>query len=260
MAAIAAIVVALFTTGVTSAVWAQKADQAPANDKTTAPAVAKSESWVDRLEAVLSDKSKDADQRISEALAMLKHAKASDERTVRPPSATIESSDREPWFDEELESDVFAPSGGQFDPWREMQDLRARMDRMFQKAWRRMSEQARHVREFAGRFTPMGEFEEKDNAYIYRFDLPGVNKDDVKVTVENGRLTVEGKRESRVDESRKGFARREIFFGHFRRDIALPADADAAHARTKLDNGVLTIEVPRLKNAAAAKKQEIKVE
>lgn len=210
-------------------------------------------SVVEKLQTLLRDKSKSAEDRVNEALRVLE-----EEKKAAPPSD--EEVDRLPWLDEDWsDTDVWTPFGGRWDPWREMQEMRARMDRIFQQAWRRMNEQARQFGQTAGRFSPMGEFERTEDAYIYRFDLPGVNKDDVKVTVENGRLTIEGKRESRVDENRKGFARREIFYGHFRRDVALPPDADPAKAKTKLENGVLTIEVPRIKGASKSSKQELKI-
>jgi HSP20 family protein len=218
------------------------------------------QSSAERLASVLRDESKSAEERVKEALRLLEQEKASPAAKDEPPSAGDEV-DRLPWLDDDWTQPYWGqPFGQACDPWREMQDMRARMDRWFQQAWRRMAEQARQLHQFAGRYSPMGEFEQRDDAYVYRFDLPGVAKDDVKVTVENGRLTIEGKRESRVDETRKGMARREIFYGQFRRDVLLPPDADANNAKTKLENGVLTIEVPRVKSASTATKRTLKIQ
>ncbi|MGB9691813.1 MAG: Hsp20/alpha crystallin family protein [Candidatus Sumerlaeaceae bacterium] len=226
------------------------------------PAIQASESLRERLQALLRDRSKSPDERVNEALRMLEREEVASPSTKRATAPFgQEDVDRLPWLDNNWnDTDAWAPFGGRWDPWREMQEMRARMDRMFQQAWRRMSDQARQFGQMAARFSPMGEFEERDDAYIYRFDLPGVNKDEVKVTVENGRLSIAGKRESRVDENRKGFARREIFYGQFRRDVYLPPDAEPAKAKTKLENGVLTIEVPRAKGASKGTKQELKIQ
>lgn len=244
---------ALLLAGSMGPVWADKSQPAGKGSGTTASAA-------DRVAAVLRDETKSADERVKEALRLLEEEKAARPSATDQPPSDSEEVDRLPWLDEDWDQPGWTfPFGRSWDPWREMQEMRARMDRMFQQAWRRMAEQTRQMKQFAGRFSPMGEFEERDNAYIYRFDLPGVDKNDVKVTVENGRLTIEGKRESRVDENRKGVTRREIFFGHFRRDLILPPDADTNNAKTKLENGVLTIEVPRLKGASTATKRELKI-
>jgi len=255
-AAIIAIAAGTFPTSSVALVWAQQ--ETPIDTKAANPKALQTETWIDQLDTVLRDQSKDAHQRISEALALIEREKALGTKSTPSPSRDNEI-DRVPWLSEGEELDWFSPFAGRWDPWREMQEMRARMDRLFQQAWRRMNEQARQFGQFGGRFSPMGEFEEKDDAYVYRFDLPNVGKDDVQVTVENGRLIIEGKRESRVDEDRKGFARREIFYGHFRRDILLPPDADTNNAKTKLENGVLTIEVPWQKSAGTSTKRELKI-
>ncbi len=253
--------VLLLTTSPLSPVVAQPT--AAKDDKAKPASIAQGQNEsdpLDRVRVLLRDENKSAEQRIREALATIEEeqTKASRAKRAAPPSRGEEEVDRLLWLDED-EADVFRPFGGAWDPWRELEEMRARMDRMFQQAWRRINEQNRAARPLASRFRPMGEFEERDDAYIYRFDLPGVDKNDVKVTIENGRLTIEGKRESRVDENRQGMARREIFYGHFRRDMTLPPDADTSNAKTRLENGVLTIEVPRLKGQGTSTKRELKI-
>jgi|GEM_PF-1196740 len=251
------IVAAIIVASAGSLVWADKTNPSPTSDKPATASPAKSENFVSELNSLLRDESKDPRQRISEALSLLEKQKDSASKATESEESEVE---RLPWLDQWDEPDVgISPFGREWDPWREMQNMRARIDRMFSNTWRRMNEQTHQLKSFAARFSPMGEFEQTNDAYIYRFDLPGVAKEDVKVTVENGRLTIEGKRESRVDENRKGLARREIFYGHFRRDVLLPPDADHNNAKTKLENGVLTIEIPRLKQAGSSKR-ELKIQ
>lgn len=252
---IAGLAAALALTAATAVRWTPMAYAAkpahPADTKTTSsPAT-----LVDRLDTLLRDDTKTPARRIDEALQLLEREKASGPDARGTTSRLDNDVDRLPWLDAWDEPGATPFFGREWDPWGEIQAMRARIDRLFREAWRQMRDQSRSLGGGAGAFSPMGEFEQTDEAYIYRFDLPGVTRDDVKVSVENGRLTVEGKRESRIDEARKGWARREIFYGHFRRDIILPPDADTDRAKTKLENGVLTVEVPRRKNAATPKRE-----
>ncbi|AXA36579.1 MAG: Hsp20/alpha crystallin family protein [Candidatus Sumerlaea chitinivorans] len=253
---IASLLVTLLLAGGVSYLHAEKTHQG--SRASTAPS---SEEVLARLDSILRDESMDPSQRISRALEVLGGAQRSGKSSAGASSAPADDNvDRLPWL-EEPEPDIWArPWGMDWDPWQELQAMRQRMDRLIRETWRRFDEHTRGARGFAWGFSPRGEFEQTDDAYIYRFDLPGVDKSNVTVTVENGRLTIEGKRESRRDESAKGMARREIFVGQFRRDITLPADADASRAESKLENGVLTVRIPRVKGATASSKQTIQVQ
>jgi HSP20 family protein len=110
---------------------------------------------------------------------------------------------------------------------------------------------------------PQGEFEEKKDSYIYRFDLPGVEKTSVNVYIRNGRLIIEGSRESKIEEANKdkGLIRREIRQGEFRREITLPEDVDEnGTIQSTLKNGVLTIELPKAKGKVKSEGRKIEIQ
>lgn len=107
---------------------------------------------------------------------------------------------------------------------------------------------------------PATDIEQKDNLYIVKADIPGVDPKDIKVSMENGNLIIEGKRESKVEENNKNYRRVERSFGSFYRCINLP-DACDEHKEIEAhcNKGVLEISVPKI-SAAAKKKIEIKVD
>jgi len=98
----------------------------------------------------------------------------------------------------------------------------------------------------------------KDNAYTLSADLPGLNKENVKIDLDTDRgvVTLSGKQES-SNESRDGeWVRRERSSGSFTRSIRLPNDVDIARidqAKARMDQGVLHMDIPRIKKEERAK-------
>ena len=105
----------------------------------------------------------------------------------------------------------------------------------FDKSWETSS----------GNLQPAIDIEKKDNVYVIRADVPGVRSKDIKVTMESGMLTIEGKRETKAEENKQNYHCIERSFGNFYRAIGLPdainIDKIEAHNR----NGVLEITVPK---------------
>ncbi len=81
----------------------------------------------------------------------------------------------------------------------------------------------------------------KDDCYVLRAELPGINPEkDVDVTVGEGILTI---RADRLDQT-EGTHRSEFRYGAFTRRVALPANADETHIQASYDRGILEIDVP----------------
>ncbi len=92
-------------------------------------------------------------------------------------------------------------------------------------------------------FTPLADVEESDEAYAVEIELPGVKKDDLDIEVTGRRLTVSGERR---EKERVGILRRqERVVGRFRYEVVLPGDVDEAGVEAHLDEGVLSIRVPK---------------
>ncbi len=101
--------------------------------------------------------------------------------------------------------------------------------------------------------------EETEDAYVFRLDAPGMNKDDIIVEINDHVLTVSGERKEQVkEEERDGkTVRREINYGRFERKIELPQDADTDTVSSKYADGVLTITVPKKEKEEAEGKRII---
>jgi HSP20 family protein len=97
----------------------------------------------------------------------------------------------------------------------------------------------------AGSWAPALDVYETEDKIELTLDLPGIDPEDVDLTVEDSTLTVSGSREFRADVDEDGFRRVERRYGSFARSLGLPATADAEHIDASFDKGVLTITIPK---------------
>ena len=88
-------------------------------------------------------------------------------------------------------------------------------------------------------WSPEVDISEDDRGYLLKADLPEMKKDDVRVTVEDGILSVSGERKCQKEDQKKKFHRIERFLGTFRRSFTLPEDADRTKVTAEFRDGVL---------------------
>ena len=86
---------------------------------------------------------------------------------------------------------------------------------------------------------------EADDGYVFKVDVPGMEKQDLTVSVEGNMLTIAGERKLEHKDSKPKFFRVERFYGRFSRCFSLPDDADASSVHAHCEKGVLTVEVAR---------------
>jgi HSP20 family protein len=139
--------------------------------------------------------------------------------------------------------------------WDPFQDLRSAQDEVDQ-----MSPMLAHAlglhtqQQGSGQATtaawaPALDISERKDAYLVTVELPGVEADDLQVTLEDGLLTIQGERHFAHDSSEQQFHRVERRYGAFRRSITLPAHVMAEGIEASADNGVLQILVPKMEEA-----------
>lgn len=93
-------------------------------------------------------------------------------------------------------------------------------------------------------WAPAIDVQRSDDLLLITADVPGVQPEDVKITIHEGTLTISGEHETSHEEEDHGFVRRERRYGSFRRTVGLPPEADAHHVGATTKDGVVTIRVP----------------
>lgn len=94
-------------------------------------------------------------------------------------------------------------------------------------------------------WTPRTEMFERGDKMVVRVELPGTDKQDVRVSTTGDSLVIEGDRRQSEEQQRRGFYRSEWTYGHFHREIPLPESVDPKDVHAKFNNGVLEIEMPQ---------------
>jgi HSP20 family protein len=108
-------------------------------------------------------------------------------------------------------------------------------------------------------WSPSADISETDKEYLIRAELPAVRKEDVKVTVDSGMVTIAGERKLQKEDKNEKFHRVESFSGTFTRSFGLPEDADADAVRCENKDGVLTVHIAK-KTGEKTRARQIKVE
>jgi HSP20 family protein len=137
-------------------------------------------------------------------------------------------------------------------PVRELEAMQDRLNRFFTETPGRDE-----VFGFAD-WEPRVDIQEGEKEYTITADLPDLKKEDIKVGVESGTLTIEGERKLEKEEKGKKFHRIERQYGQFVRRFAMPGEIDAAQVQAQYKNGVLKVTLPK-SAAALPKSVEVKV-
>jgi len=123
----------------------------------------------------------------------------------------------------------------------EMDDMRRQMFGFFPRPF---AGAARPTQLLETAWAPTADAYEKDGTYVVKAELPGVKKDDVKITLEEGLLTIEGKREEEKEVKEARYHACERFTGSFRRSFGMPEGIDAGKIAAEFKDGVLEVRVP----------------
>src|SRR5467141_4929965 len=145
-----------------------------------------------------------------------------------------------------------------WNPLREIDEAQNRLSRFFPGGFpNRMGSGEIHSLAVAD-WSPEVDISEDDHGYVLKADLPEMKKDDVRVTVEDGILSVSGERKIEKEDQKRKFHRIERSVGNFRRSFTLPEDADSTKVTAEFRDGVLKVHLPTT-TKAKSKALEIKV-
>jgi HSP20 family protein len=140
-----------------------------------------------------------------------------------------------------------------WEPFEGLTALRREMDRLFEdfshgggtlRFWERAAEPAVEVSDTA-------------EAVVVKVQVPGINKDDIQLTITENALTVKGEMKEEEKKEDKNYHRQEFRYGAFVRSVALPAPVQAEKASAQLKDGVLEVTMPK---SAEAKVKHIPIQ
>jgi len=101
------------------------------------------------------------------------------------------------------------------------------------------------------KWSPACDIFEDENTLMIKAELPGVNRDNVKVSIENNILTIRGERKFEDEVKRENYHRVERAYGEFMRSFTLPNYVDAAKIKAEFKDGMLNLTLPKLEEAKA---------
>ncbi|MEX1243663.1 MAG: Hsp20/alpha crystallin family protein [Thermoanaerobaculia bacterium] len=130
-----------------------------------------------------------------------------------------------------------------FPIFREMEEMSERLNRLF-GTWTRPGGGKESLTVVD--WTPFVDIQETENEYLIKAELPEVKKEDVKVTVENGVLTLQGERKQEKEEKGKKFHRIERSYGTFLRTFTVPLDADETKVAVDFRDGILKVHLAKM--------------
>ena len=143
-----------------------------------------------------------------------------------------------------------------WDPFKEMDELHRRLNSLFHLGQGRTSNGNENMT--VAEWSPVVDITEDEKSYLIKAELPEVKKEDVKVTVEKGVLTLSGERRLEREEKGKKYHRLERAYGSFFRSFGIPDDADASNVLAEFKDGVLSVRLNKSEKALP-KSIEVKV-
>lgn len=135
-----------------------------------------------------------------------------------------------------------------WNPWKEMEDLQTRLAATFGREPIRRGNGDKEPLKLA-EWAPLVDITEDEKEFLVKAELPEVKKEDVKVTVENGTLTIEGERKFEKEEKNKKYHRVERAYGQFTRAFTLPETADPNKINAEFKDGMLTVHLTKTEKA-----------
>ncbi|HHH31461.1 MAG TPA: Hsp20/alpha crystallin family protein [Polyangiaceae bacterium] len=124
-------------------------------------------------------------------------------------------------------------------------------DPFFREPFGRFGQMDRWFGDFSpGRFSPSVEVSDEGEALKVTAELPGMEKDDVKLQLEGNLLVISGEKKSESENEDEGVFRTERYYGYFQRAVPLPEDVDREKAAADFKKGVLTVRFPKVEGAS----------
>lgn len=144
-----------------------------------------------------------------------------------------------------------------WDPFKEMEDLQSRIAKLWGLSPSRVTEGGKESMTVA-EWAPLVDIVEDEKEWLVKAELPEVKKENVKVAVEEGVLSITGERKFEKEEKDRKYHRIERSYGSFMRSFSLPEGADASKVSAEFADGILKVHLPKGEKAKP-KSVEVKV-
>jgi len=134
------------------------------------------------------------------------------------------------------------PEVPHWSPFRHLSSLREEIDRLFESPLTALTQSSNQF--LSGWMPAVDLYEDKDNLHL-KAELPGMNKEDIEISIHEGVLTLAGER--KLDEKYRSAEvyRSERFLGRFQRTLTLPAEVNPEKVKAQYKDGVLTVLLPK---------------
>lgn len=141
-------------------------------------------------------------------------------------------------------------------PWKPFRDELASMRKEMERLWDRFFGETRLAKPFLEGWQPSADLTETKDSIVVKAELPGMEPEDIDVTVSGDILTIKGEKEKKEEKKDEKQHYTERYHGYFERSFRLPAEIQPDKVDAAFVKGILTITLPK---TAEAKKKEIKV-
>ena len=145
------------------------------------------------------------------------------------------------------------PELATWSPFDRLSSLRDEMNRLFDLSGPSFG---RDTGVFSGWSPALDVYQDKDNVFV-KLELPGLRKEDIDITLQNGMLVISGERKHEEEKTEGETFRSERYFGRFHRSVTLPTNVDSGAVKASYKDGILTVTLPK---AEEAKPRQIEVQ
>ena len=143
------------------------------------------------------------------------------------------------------------------DPVQQLLKLRERMNRLFEDSMTRFNAFGEGMP--VGHWTPPADVHEEAGRLVVRVELPGMRREDIDLTVDEGKLVLRGERRMEPGHRPEDYHRLERSYGPFLRSFRLPPGVDSEAVKADMQDGILVVTIPKPTGGTASKVQ-IRVE
>jgi len=133
------------------------------------------------------------------------------------------------------------------------------LDKWFEEEWPDIWEWPRWGRRFARMRAPRMDISETEKEIVAEVELPGVDPKNIDVEVKDNVLMVEAKQKEQKEEKKKGYYRKEISSGFYKRAVPLPVEVIGEKADAEYKEGILKVIIPKVSPKKVEKKKGVKV-